>query len=365
MIERGITKLIIKKETSDWENKFVDRITVDFYGTSHEIKKLVVLLVEEKAQFRVRGNEISVVATTAILKQLISKWPAVFETDTKILRSILQDSRVFFKGNNFSFDVTTDPLIYSILNITPDSFYDGGVNTDIEMVLRKIEKEKQAGASIFELGGKSSKPNFADISAEEEWARIAPYIKEIKKSFPDIILALDSNTDDVIERALNEGIQIINDIDGFESERKLELVSEYHPAVVTMFNGRNNPENSQTFQKDLKKYFMNSIAKLSECGLDMSSIVIDPGVGFSNVRVLKFDLLKMKAIELLSELNVPLMIAISRKSFTSKLFDLKEDERLIPTLLFESCMVRAGGRILRVHDVKETKEMIEILKIFK
>ncbi|KRL37203.1 dihydropteroate synthase [Liquorilactobacillus uvarum] len=355
--------MIIKEAEFYQKSKFTDQISIEFNGTSHEIKKLIILLVEVKAKFSVFGEKVIAVTTRMILEQLLSKWSTVFETDDGSLRRILQDSRILFKGNGFSFDITTDPLIYSILNITPDSFYDGGVNTDSKTVLKKIEREIQAGASIFELGGKSSKPSFADISADEEWARIAPYIKEIKKAFPDIILALDSNTDAVVERALDEGIQIINDIDGFVSKKKLELINTYKPAVVTMFNGRNNPENNKTFQNDLKKYFINSIEKLKKCGLATSNIVIDPGVGFSNVRVLEFDLLKMKSIKTLSELNIPIMIAVSRKSFTSKLFDLKEEERLIPTLLFENYMVQYGGRILRVHDVKETKEMIDIYKI--
>ncbi|MSE20711.1 dihydropteroate synthase, partial [Lactobacillus parabuchneri] len=200
-----------------------------------------------------------------------------------------------FKGAHFDFDISKDPIIYSILNLTPDSFYDGGVNTGIDQVLHRIETELTYGAKIFELGGKSSKPHFDDISADEEWHRVAPYLKAIQERFPKAVLAIDSNTDEVIERALQSGIQIINDIDGFNSQTKLDLVGKYKPSVVTMFNGRNFDEQPQTLEDTMTSFFTDSIQRLEEQGLDRENIVIDPGVGFSNQNTLEFDLIKMRA----------------------------------------------------------------------
>ncbi|MBV0929771.1 dihydropteroate synthase [Lentilactobacillus sp. IMAU92037] len=270
-----------------------------------------------------------------------------------------------FTGNNFDFNLTKSPIIYSILNLTPDSFYDGGVNSSVDKVLDRIETEIRYGASIFELGGKSSKPHFDDISADEEWGRIEPYLTAIQQKFPKIVLALDSNTDEVIERGLKSGIQIINDIDGFNSNKKLQLVQQYHPSVVTMFNGRNFDEQPDTLVTTMTDFFQDSIDRLQEVGLRKSEIVIDPGVGFSNHNTLEFDTIKMKATKRFASFNTPVMVAISRKSFAKRLFDLELSDRLIPTLLFESFMIQLGGRVIRVHDVKETKQLIDTFNLFK
>ncbi|MFT8836475.1 dihydropteroate synthase [Liquorilactobacillus satsumensis] len=355
--------MIIQAASCKCKSRFFDQLTVEFSGSQAEITKLLGLLKQQNVCFSRAGKKVTAELATASLKRLLACWKTVFGTPSEDLEKILQDSRVFFKGRDFSFDVTTDPLIYSILNITPDSFYDGGVNADLKTVLQRVEQEISAGAAIFELGGKSSKPNFTEISAAEEWARIAPYIKELKKNFPGIILAVDSNTDSVVARALAAGVQIINDIDGFQSKKKLELVREYTPAVVTMFNGRDQAEQKPTFSTDLKDYFSNSIKKLQAQGLSAANIVIDPGVGFSNTKVLEFDLLKISSVNLLAELNTPIMIAVSRKSFISKLLAVEPAERLLPTLLFENEMLQQGGRILRVHDVKETQQMIKVYQL--
>ncbi|GHP12813.1 dihydropteroate synthase [Lentilactobacillus fungorum] len=271
-----------------------------------------------------------------------------------------------FTGPNFDFDLNQSPIIYSILNLTPDSFYDGGVNSSIDKVLNRIEVERSYGASVFELGGKSSKPHFDDISAEAEWARIAPYLNAIQKRFPDIVLALDSNTNEVIERALKSGIQIINDIDGFNSQTKLELVAKYKPAVVSMFNGRNFNEKPETLNQIMADFFTHTISDLTASGLQKTNIVLDPGVGFSNHNTLALDIIKMQFTKQMTRYQTPIMIAISRKSFSKQLFNLESaDDRLIPTLLFESLMTVLGGRVIRVHDVKETEWLIKTFNLLK
>lgn len=274
-------------------------------------------------------------------------------------------NEIHFRGANFDFNITESPIIYSILNLTPDSFYDGGVNTCIDQVLDRIETEMSYGAKIFELGGKSSKPHFNDISADEEWQRVEPYLKAIQKRFPNIVLAIDSNTNSVIERALQSGIQIINDIDGFNSQTKLDLVQQYHPSVVTMFNGRNFDEQSATLEDTMQSFFSETIARLKQAGLQKENIVIDPGVGFSDRNTLEFDLIKMRFTKQMRQFATPIMIAISQKSFVKRLFDADSGERLIPTLLFEAYMTQLGGRIIRVHNVKETQELIKTYQIFK
>ncbi|GAA3188869.1 dihydropteroate synthase [Lentilactobacillus kefiri] len=277
----------------------------------------------------------------------------------------MTNNKIHFTGRGFDFDITDDPIIYSILNLTPDSFYDGGVNSSIDQVLDRIETEQQYGAKVFELGGKSSKPHFDDISPAEEWGRVKPYLDAIQKKFPNIVLAIDSNTNEVIEEALKSGIQIINDIDGFNSAAKLNLVKKYHPSVVTMFNGRNFDEQPDTLEETMTNFFNKTIADLESVGLDKENIVIDPGVGFSDANTLQFDLTKMRYTKKMQQFAAPIMIAISQKSFAKRLFNADSEHRLIPTLLFEAYMAQIGGRIIRVHNVKETQELIQTYKIFQ
>nr|WP_283678169.1 dihydropteroate synthase [Lentilactobacillus sp. Marseille-Q4993] len=222
-----------------------------------------------------------------------AKHSTAFPKISHQITKIIDSSKLYFTGRNFSFDITSKPLIYSILNLTPDSFYDGGVNNSVDGVLHRIETELEQGASIFEVGGKSSKPHFDDISASEEWNRLVPYLKQIHREFPNLVLAIDSNTPEVMKYALDDGIQIINDIDGFDSKEKLNLVEQYQPSVVSMFNGRNFDEHPDTLTDTMNGFFEQNLKDLLSTGIKPENIVLDPGVGFSNHNTLTFDMIKM------------------------------------------------------------------------
>lgn len=345
-----------------------NQINVNFITTFNEAEKLRNLIGTNYLSMTSNSNNTTLTITHGQLNQLIDKWSSAFKDEQTIntLKEIKTRSELHFRGRGFDFDITDKPLIYSILNLTPDSFYDGGRNASVDGVLKRIETEMLLGAAIFEVGGKSSKPNFDDISAEEEWARIDPFLEAIHHHFPNIVLAIDSNTPEVIKLALDNGIQIINDIDGFDSEQKLKLVANYKPSVVTMFNGRNFDEEPETLIQTMNTFFTNTISDLTGAGIEKSHIVLDPGVGFSDHNTLEFDLMKMRFTKLMTQFDLPIMIAISRKSFAKRLFNLQTaDDRLIPTLLFESFMTVLGGRIIRTHDVRETHELIQTFDLLK
>ena len=230
--------------------------------------------------------------------------------------------------------------------------------------MKRIEEDVRNGAKIFEFGGKSSKPNFDDISAEEEWNRIEKYIEAVKKEFPDIVLALDSDTEEVIEKGLDAGIDIINDFNGFTSEKKLKLVEKYKPALVVMNNGRF--DEIPNLKNYLENYFDERVKAILETGIEREKISIDPGVGYSSNNSMNTpeDMERIKSVKYLRDMKLPIMIAISRKSFNEKIFGLLLEERLMGTLMFESLMVQDGGRILRVHDVKETRDILNMLEVY-
>ena len=350
------------------KNRDSKNIVVEFKGNKEELRKFENFL-EEKNIFLFNKNEgITAIFKYSELKQLIEilKMENSFEFENGIekLEEILQENRLIWKGNRFEFDLTTESVIYSILNITPDSFYDGGRNSSLDKVLKRIESDIRNGAKIFEFGGKSSKPNFDDISAEEEWNRIEKYIEAVKKEFPDIVLALDSDTEEVIEKGLDTGIDIINDFNGFTSERKLKLVEKYKPALVVMNNGRF--DEIPNLKNYLDNYFDERVKAILETGIEREKISIDPGVGYSSNNSMNTpeDMERIKSVKYLRDMRLPIMIAISRKSFNEKIFGLSLEERLMGTLMFESLMVQDGGRILRVHDVKETRDILNMLEVY-
>ena len=350
------------------KNRDSKNIVIEFSGEKNELRKFENFLEAKNVFSFSKNGEIMAVFKYLELKQLVEilKKENLFEFENGIgtLEEILQENRLIWKGNNFEFDLTTESVIYSILNITPDSFYDGGRNSSVDKVLKRVEMDIKNGAKIFEFGGKSSKPNFDDISAQEEWNRIEKYIEAVKKEFPDIVLALDSDTEEVIEKGLNAGIDIINDFNGFTSEKKLKLVEKYKPALVVMNNGRF--DEIPNLKNYLENYFDERVKAILETGIEREKISIDPGVGYSSNNSMNTpeDMERIKSVKYLRDMRLPIMVAISRKSFNEKIFGLSLEERLMGTLMFESLMVQDGGRILRVHDVKETRDILNMLDVY-
>lgn len=284
-----------------------------------------------------------------------------FEAEQAALTAIYEEQRLCWAGKNFHFDLTTTPIIYSIINCTPDSFYDGDRNRGVAEILARVEQDLVQGAVVIELGGKSTRPDYPDISAAEEWRRLAPVIKAVKSTYPQAVLAIDTDNAEVMARALEQGADIINDVAGFETAAKLDVLRRYQPSVVAMNNGRHAA--SGTVQ-ELLHFFEQLAPRLVAAGLAREQIAIDPGIGFSKDGNPYADLLRMQSLSQLTALQLPLLIAISRKSLMGKLFDIPIEERLYATLLFELMMVQSGGRIIRVHDVEETKAMLAIQKAY-
>ena len=282
------------------------------------------------------------------------------------IEQINQRHQLIWSGKNFQFDLTREPIIYSIVNVTPDSFYDGATkNLEMVHILKRVETDLEKGAAVLELGGKSSRPGYSDISPEEEWKRLEKPLREIRKTFPQAVLAVDTDEAFVMERALEVGVDIINDIDGFDTKEKLKIVKQYQPAVVAMNNGRTGFHYADNVFEELPEFFMRKHEELIDTGLKREQICIDPGVGFFKGPSGQDSLNRIKTTEILTRLELPVMIAISRKSFMGNIFGVDVDERLFSTLMLEAQMVLDGGRILRVHDVKETKHLLDAIKIYK
>jgi dihydropteroate synthase len=265
------------------------------------------------------------------------------------------------KGKLISLD---DPGVMGIINITPDSFYSGNRSTDLKDVVRMAEKMINEGATFLDIGGYSSRPGATDISIEEELSRIIPVIKEISAGFPDCIISADTFRAEVAEKAVEAGACIINDISGGNlDENMLSTVGRLKVPFILM-HMRGNPQIMQTLNhydnlfKEITVYFNRGVRKLRDQGI--SDIILDVGFGFAKKIGQNYDLLKN--LSYFNMFGLPLLAGISRKSMIYKTLNTTPEQALNGTIVLNTLALLKKASILRVHDVKETIEIITLLK---
>ena len=260
----------------------------------------------------------------------------------------------------FSWD---QALVMGILNLTPDSFYDGGSHHNIDDVLRHCEKMLTEGADIIDIGAFSSRPGSEIISVEEENSRLLPYLIEIKKRFPDTIISIDTFRKDVAKNAIDNGADIINDISGglFDNEM-LSYIGENHVPYIMMHCGGSIESLHTNHIKEnpceiVKEFFEKQIDFLDNYG--EQQIILDPGIGFNKSMKSNFELLNN--IENYRVNNLPVLIGISRKSMIYKTLKTTPQEALNGTTVLNTIALMKGADILRVHDVKEAVEAVKLV----
>lgn len=258
----------------------------------------------------------------------------------------------------------TQPKVMGILNVTPDSFYDGGRYANINAVLVKVETMLKEGAAIIDVGGYSSRPGANDVAESEESARILPVLEAIIPRFPEIPISVDTFRSKVAHRSLEIGAAIINDITaGLGDHKMMETVAHWHAPYI-MMHMRGTPGNMQqkTDYTDLIReiihYFSERIAAAKSAGI--MDICIDPGFGFSKTLEQNYKLLNQ--LELLDILEFPLLVGISRKSMIYKLLGTAPQDALNGTAALHMVSLQKGAKILRAHDVKEAVECIKIFE---
>ena len=255
------------------------------------------------------------------------------------------------------------PLVMGILNLTPDSFYDGGSHHNIDDVLKHCEKMLTEGADIIDIGAFSSRPGSEIISVEEENSRLLPYLIEIKKRFPDTIISIDTFRKDVAKNAIDNGADIINDISGglFDNEM-LSYIGENHVPYIMMHCGGSIESLHTNHIKEnpceiVKEFFEKQIEFLNNYG--EQQIILDPGIGFNKSMKSNFELLNN--IEDYRVNNLPVLIGISRKSMIYKTLKTSPQEALNGTTVLNTIALMKGADILRVHDVKEAVEAVKLV----
>jgi len=256
------------------------------------------------------------------------------------------------------------PKVMGVLNVTPDSFYDGGRYKDEVSILRQTEKLLNEGAAFIDLGAYSSRPNAADISEEEELRRILPVVDLLLNNFPDIYLSIDTFRSKVARSCLENGAAMINDISaGNLDSGMMATISEFKVPYI-MMHMKGNPQNmvqQATYDKLLEEvlhYLSETVALAKSFGIN--DIILDPGFGFSKNTFQNFSLLRN--LHLFKTFSLPVLVGLSRKSMICKTLGNKPSEALNGTTVLNTYALTKGANILRVHDVKEAMECIELLE---
>ena len=254
------------------------------------------------------------------------------------------------------FDLNNHCYIMGILNVTPDSFSDGGKYNHLDAALRHTEEMIRDGADIIDVGGESTRPGHVEITEEEEIARVTPVIEAIKRNF-DIPISIDTYKGKVTLAALQAGADLVNDIWGFKHDSKVaEYTAKYKAACCLMHNRNEAVYND--FQKDVIADLQECIAIAKKANVADDKIILDPGVGFGKTYEMNLEIINH--LEKLHELNYPVLLGTSRKSVIGLTLDLPADERVEGTLATTVIGVMKGCSFVRVHDVKENARIIKM-----
>lgn len=254
------------------------------------------------------------------------------------------------------FDLNNHCYIMGILNVTPDSFSDGGKYNHLDAALRHTEEMIRDGADIIDVGGESTRPGHVVITEEEEIARVTPVIEAIKRNF-DIPISIDTYKGKVTLAALQAGADLVNDIWGFKHDSKVaEYTAKYKAACCLMHNRNEAVYND--FQKDVIADLQECIAIAKKANVADDKIILDPGVGFGKTYEMNLEIINH--LEKLHELNYPVLLGTSRKSVIGLTLDLPADERVEGTLATTVIGVMKGCSFVRVHDVKENARIIKM-----
>lgn len=256
----------------------------------------------------------------------------------------------------------TVPKVMGILNITPNSFFDGGKYKNENELLERVQKMLNEGADFVDVGAYSSKPNAEFVSEEEEISRIIPVVNLLQKHFPEIIVSIDTFRAGVAKACIENGAAIINDISaGKLDDKMLETIAEYQVPYI-MMHMKGTPQTMQTFAqyddiiKEMLFYFSERIAVARSFGIN--DLIVDPGFGFAKTLEQNFEV--MQKMELFQMLELPLLVGISRKSMIYKTLETNAESALNGTTFLNTIALTKGAKILRVHDVKEAVECVRL-----
>jgi dihydropteroate synthase len=254
------------------------------------------------------------------------------------------------------------PAVMGILNITPDSFYDGGNFNSEPAILKQAAKMLSEGATFIDVGGYSSRPGASDISPAEEIKRVVPAINHVIKEFPEAIISIDTFRSEVARAACDHGASIINDISGGSQDKLMFKTVAALDVPYILMHMRGTPETMardtvyQNLLREIFDYFHPRLHELQQHGV--KDIIIDPGFGFAKTREQNFELLGH--LDMFHIFSKPVLCGLSRKSMVWKTLNITPDDALNGTTSLNTIALLKGASILRVHDVKQAKEVVDL-----
>jgi dihydropteroate synthase len=262
-------------------------------------------------------------------------------------------------------DLEQKVVVMGILNVTPDSFYDGGRYTGEDEALARVEEMIGEGADIIDVGGESVRPGVDPVGLNEELSRVIPVIEKIKRRF-SIPICIDTYKAEVARQAIEEGAEMVNDISALRFDPGLRKIVAGYGVPVILMHIKGTPKNMQDnprygcLMEEIVSYLESSIKLAEEAGADGGGIIVDPGIGFGKTTAHNLEILRK--LEELASLGKPILVGLSRKSFIGNVLGLPQEERLEGGLAATCMAVWRGARLVRTHDVSPTRRAVDMIQ---
>ncbi|MDQ7798689.1 MAG: dihydropteroate synthase [Candidatus Edwardsbacteria bacterium] len=273
---------------------------------------------------------------------------------------------MFWQCGKYKLDTSHKTLVMGILNLTPDSFSDGGRFNSVDKALARAMEMAEQGADIIDIGGESTRPGAAKVSAPEEIDRVVPVIEALAKK-TDVPISIDTYKSQVARKALEAGASMVNDISGLRFDSVMASLSAEFKTGLVLMHIKGTPEDMQQDPQygdllgEIRSYLKSSIQIALDAGVERSAIAIDPGIGFG--KTVEHNLSLIKDLAYFKDMECPILVGVSRKSFIGKLNnDIPATERLPGSLAAAVLAVQNGAAIIRCHDVAETKQALRVAR---
>lgn len=353
MVGKGITRVVKLEKVSPPAANILKQEMLALGGDAAVNRNLIINAVKE-TDVLLLGNYKQLKKLAVKLKTQPFNLKKVAESLNNLLTLLEKFPIKTIDCKGIELELGSKTLLMGILNITPDSFSDGGKYSEIEAALKQAERMIQEGADILDIGAESTRPGHAGISAEEEWARLEPILREIIPSCP-IPISVDTQKAAVAEKALQMGVHIINDIWGLQKDTEMAKVIGDSQAAVVLMHNRENKE-YENLVSEILVFLEKSIEIALKAGIKENQIILDPGIGFGKTPEQNMEVLSR--LDEFRTLGFPLLLGVSRKSVIGKTLNLPVEQRLEPTIALGVIGVACGADILRVHDVLENKKAV-------
>ncbi|MCO7206768.1 MULTISPECIES: dihydropteroate synthase [Pseudoalteromonas] len=255
------------------------------------------------------------------------------------------------------------PVVMGILNVTPDSFSDGGSFCQLDSAVKQAHTLLNQGAKIIDIGGESTRPGAPDVSLEDELERVIPLVKSLRAS-SDCIISIDTSKSEVMCQAIIAGADIINDVRALQEPGAIEVLAQYPEVAICLMHMQGQPRTMQSnphyndLFNDINEFFAERLAVCEQAGIQLERIILDPGFGFGKTLAHNYQILK--EFNIFNKFNLPVLAGLSRKSMIGNLLNRDTHERLAGSLAGALIAAQNGAKIIRVHDVQETADVLAV-----